>query len=147
VSRLIQLHSITGSLKLKVQRSLGRYTLEPIVMGRTEWVSVLKLSTLWRFGELREEALDELAQMEIDPIDKVILARDYRVEKWLVEGYTELVKRDAGLSAEERKRLGYETAFQLYERREESFRRGLSYGTVPRACSTLWMRVFVMHSD
>jgi len=67
--------------------------------------------------------------MEIDLIDKVILARDYRVEKWLAEGYTELVKRDAGLSAEERKRLGYETAFQLYGRREESFRQGLSrYG-------------------
>jgi len=75
--------------------------------------------------------------MEIDPIDKVILARDYRLEKWLVEGYTELVKRDAGLSAEERKRLGYETAFQLYERREESFRRGLSYHGGTRVFDTL----------
>jgi hypothetical protein len=116
---------------------LARYTLEPIIMGRPEWVSVLKLSTLWRFGELREEALDELAQIQIDPIDKVILARDYSVEKWLVEGYTELVQRDAGLSAEERRMLGYEVAFQLYERREESFRRGLSRYGASRMFDTL----------
>jgi hypothetical protein len=118
---------VTRRLELIVQRSLNRYTPEPITMGRAEWVSVLKLSTLWRFGELRDEALAELAQIEpVEPVDKVILARAYRVERWLVEGCAELIKRPAGLSAEERERLGHETAFRLYERREASLRQSLS---------------------
>jgi hypothetical protein len=45
-----------------------------------EWISVLKLSTLRTFRELRQEAVDELSQIKIDPVDKVMLARDYRVE-------------------------------------------------------------------
>jgi hypothetical protein len=94
-------------------------------MGREEWLSVLKLSTLWRFKELRTKALNRLSQIQIDPVDKVILARDYGVEGWLVEGYTELVKRDEGLSSEARRRLGYETALQLYVKREDTYKRGL----------------------
>lgn len=94
-------------------------------MNREEWTSVLKLSTMWRFGELRKKAIGELTKLAIDSVDKVILARDYKVEKWLVDGYTELVRRDPGLSSKEWKRLSYETALQLYEKREDTFRRGL----------------------
>jgi len=61
------------------------------------------------------------------PIDKVLLARTYKVEKWLVEGYAELVRRDGGISLEERQTLGHETTLKLYEMREDTFKRGLKY--------------------
>jgi hypothetical protein len=93
-------------------------------MGREEWISVLKLSTLWEFKDLRKEALDKLSRIEIDAVDKVMLAR---VERWLAEGYMQLVKRNGGISSEEAKKLGYETTFQLYERREDAFRRSLAH--------------------
>jgi hypothetical protein len=92
-------------------------------MGREEWISVLKLSTLWAFGALRQKALDQLSRIEMGPIDKVMLARDYRVEAWLIEGYSGLIYRRDSLSSEERKKLGYETTIRLYEQREEAWRR------------------------
>jgi hypothetical protein len=94
-----------------------------------EWISVLKLSTAWKFAELRQKALVTLTRFEIDPVEMVILARSYKVEKWMFSAYTQLVRRDAGLSAKEFRILGYDTAFQLCEKREESFRQSLSqYG-------------------
>lgn len=111
--------------RVEDEYSLSRFTLKPWLLGREEWTSVLKLSTMWRFEELRQEAMNELAQMVIGSVEKVALAREYRVEKWLVDGYTELIKRDTGLSSEEKERLGYETTIRIYEKREYTFRRGL----------------------
>jgi len=91
-----------------------------------EWISVLKLSTGWKFAKLRRKALVNLTRLKIDPVERVILARNYKVESWMVNAYTQLVMRDAGLSMKEARILGYDTAFQLCEKREESFRRSLS---------------------
>jgi hypothetical protein len=85
--------------------SLSRYIEKPVNMGREEWTSVLKLATLWRFGELRQEALDELAQIDIEPVDRIILAREYKVENWLVDGYMELVAQDGILSSKDKTTL------------------------------------------
>jgi len=97
----------------------------PVVMGCEGWTSVLKLSTLWEFKQMRQEAVNKLSQSPMKPIDKVVLARTYEVEKWLVEGYAELVRRDGGISSEERQTLGLETTLKLYEMREDTFKRGL----------------------
>jgi hypothetical protein len=112
-------------------------------MNREEWLSVLKLSTLWEFEELRKKAIAELSKVEIEAVDKVIFARSYRVGTWLFEGYKALVEREASLSSEEAERLGYKTAFQLCLRREDTFRRrgGIkSYrsfnGVEPDICET-----------
>jgi hypothetical protein len=90
-----------------------------ILINRDGWASVLKLSTLWTFQELRLKAVNALSANSGDPVDKVILARDYKVENL---GYYELVKRDAGMSPEDRRRLGYETACKLYVLRERIFK-------------------------
>ena len=87
-------------------------------MGREEWISVLKLSNLWAFAELRHKAVEELLMTNIDPVEMVMLAREYKVEILLVKGYVGLITRNKGPSAEEAKRLGYETTIQLYGRRE-----------------------------
>jgi hypothetical protein len=92
-------------------------------MNKEEWLSVLKLSTIWAFDEIRKKAIAELSKINMDTVDKVILARTYSVGDWLYEGYTALVKREAGLSSEEAERLGYETAFRLCQRRENTFRK------------------------
>jgi hypothetical protein len=102
----------------------------------------LKLSTLWAFTELRREAIKGLSKLDLDPVDKVMLARDYKVQNWLVEGYTTLVMRDAAPTLVETRKLGYETSFQLYEMREETFRRGMEqsyhhYGSNSRIFNNL----------
>jgi hypothetical protein len=87
-------------------------------MGSEEWISVLKLSTMWTFGELRQLAIKWLGRLDINPVEKVMLARNYKVERLLVRGYMELIKRKEGPSVEEAKILGYEAAIRLYEKRE-----------------------------
>lgn len=88
-------------------------------MSEEEWISVLKLSTLWGFSDLREKAIGELAWRTMDPVSRVELARKYRVKEWLIAGYRDLVKRSASISMEESERLGWRTAIQLYQLREE----------------------------
>jgi hypothetical protein len=92
-------------------------------MNQDQWVSVLKLSTMWAFKEIKEKAIAELSKINMDVMDKVLLARSYRVGDWLYEGYIALVKREASLSAEEAEKLGYETAFRLCQRREYAFKK------------------------
>lgn len=92
-------------------------------MEEEEWISVLKLSSLWGFSSLREEAISQLSGSTMDPISWVELARKYRVKEWLIAGYGDLVKRPASISMEESERLGWRTAIQLYQLREECIKR------------------------
>jgi len=94
-------------------------------MGSEEWISVLKLSTMWTFGDLRQKAIKSLERLNINPLEKVMLARTYKVESFLVGGYKELIKRKEGPSLEEAKTLGYEAAIQLYEKREHHRQEGI----------------------
>jgi hypothetical protein len=110
-------------VRLICKLHLSRNSLSQCVkMNQEQWLSVLKLSTLWEFDEIRKKAIAELSKVNMDTADKVVLARSYRVGDWLYEGYTALVKREAGLSSEEAEKLGYETAFRLCQRREDTFR-------------------------
>ena len=84
-----------------------------------EWISVLKLSTLWGFSGLREKAISQLSASTMGPVSWVELARKYQVKEWLITGYRDLVKRPANISMEESERLGWRTTVQLYQLREE----------------------------
>ena len=130
---------------MKNEYSLSRFTPRPKKFGSKEWFSVLKLSTLWAFGELRQQALNGLSSIAIDPVDRVMLAREYRVEIWLVEGYMELVRRDAGLFRKAQMRLGYETSLRLYEKREDTFLRNMESGLRRRVFFLIiWRGTFVI---
>jgi hypothetical protein len=96
---------------------------QSVRMNKEQWVSVLKLSTMWAFDEIREKAIAELSKTNMDTVDKVVLGRSFSVGIWLLEGYFTLVTREAGLTSTEAKRLGYETAFRLCQRREDAFRK------------------------
>jgi hypothetical protein len=110
-------------VRLICKLHLSRNSLSQCVkMNQEQWLSVLKLSTMWAFDKIRKKAIAELSKTNMDTVDKVILARSYSVGDWLYEGYIALVKREAGLSSEEAKRLGYETAFRLCQKREDTFR-------------------------
>lgn len=104
--------------------TLSRYDTIPITMTATEWISVLKLSTMWRFGKLRREAIEELTKLEHNPVKKILLGREYRVERWLIEGYKELVEREAALTETEKTDLGDAATIKIYEGREATFRTG-----------------------
>ncbi|KZV76191.1 hypothetical protein PENSPDRAFT_747885 [Peniophora sp. CONT] len=105
-----------------------------------EWMSVLKLSTMWCLDDLRNKAIcsaDQevatLAENEDRVIDKILLGKQYRVSRWLLEGYEVLGRRDVRLSANERDRLGMASALRVWELREEYWAWTRSRPTRPSA--------------
>ncbi|KAF4620798.1 hypothetical protein D9613_001031 [Agrocybe pediades] len=67
-----------------------------------KWISVLKLSTLWFLTKFRALAISEIERInELTSIQKVQMGRAYKISKWVVEGFTEFVMREARISAEE----------------------------------------------
>ena len=87
--------------------------------GVAQWTSVLKLSTLWEFDELRKAAIDALSTaLRNDPIDRVILSRQFGITTWLLPALNELAQRPESLTIEEANRLGIETALMIASVRE-----------------------------
>jgi len=83
-----------------------------------EWTSVLKLSTKWEFRMLRLAAIDTLISLQIGPVERIVLARQYDIRHWMAPALNELAKRPQPLGLEEGIRLGLETALKLASVRE-----------------------------
>ncbi|SJK98068.1 uncharacterized protein ARMOST_01325 [Armillaria ostoyae] len=88
------------------------------------WLSVLKLSGLWRLADTRNIAISGLTTLmwKIDPVDRVILGRRYSVAPWLSSGFMDLVHRVEMVSEEEADKIGLETALQIQRVRETFLR-------------------------
>jgi hypothetical protein len=84
-------------------------------------ISVLKLSTMWEFTDIREWTIQELSNKEIGmgAIEKIECARNFEVKRWLLDGYIELLKRAETITDEESERLGWRTAAKLLRLREQ----------------------------
>ncbi|RXW15126.1 hypothetical protein EST38_g10734 [Candolleomyces aberdarensis] len=59
----------------------GTFKLE-----KEEWIGVLNLSTRWNMKQIRKHAIDELSKISLDPVEKVVLAREHKVAKWFRDG-------------------------------------------------------------
>ncbi|KAH6894024.1 hypothetical protein BKA70DRAFT_1320305 [Coprinopsis sp. MPI-PUGE-AT-0042] len=113
-------------LKAFLPRASAMYDDKP-GLTQEEWISVLKLSTLWLFNDLRELAISNLSSPWLcpisDPIDLICLAKEYRVQGWLLQGYEQVVDRlitvngpdgePMTLTAQEGKRIGMDVALEL----------------------------------
>ncbi|KAI6004925.1 hypothetical protein EDD15DRAFT_2359836 [Pisolithus albus] len=86
--------------------------------GIEQWTSVLKLSTTWNFGRLRQAAIDALIECGIGAVDRVILSQRYHIPNWLLPALNELAKRPEPITLEEAKRMGIDTALKLASVRE-----------------------------
>ncbi|KDR75509.1 hypothetical protein GALMADRAFT_268084 [Galerina marginata CBS 339.88] len=91
-------------------------------MSKDEWISVLTLSSEWRFLRLRGMAISELERLEsLTSIEKICLGRDLHISSWVVAGYVELVKRGDPITDEEAIDIdtGYiTTVYKLFRIRE-----------------------------
>lgn len=65
-----------------------------------DWAAVLRLSSAWKFDALRRLALDQLDPL-IEPYDRLILARIYGFQSWVLPALEGLVRRDRPLSRSE----------------------------------------------
>ena len=93
------------------------------------WKSILSISSRFKMTKLRTRAIDEITAFypRIDPVDQIVLAVQYDVNRWLSIGYAALVRRETPLECEEARRLGVDTMCLIAKAREryrsESVRR------------------------
>lgn len=86
--------------------------------------AVLRLATLWQCQRLRNRALKRL-DLLAPPLEKLLLARLYSIQRWLIPACTALVLRDVPLSIAEARELDLEDVVRIFSAREEIFRRRL----------------------
>ena len=94
---------------------------------KDEWVSILKVSTLWHFLGLRKMAIQALETGSFSfgifspnsttgalliATEKIILGRKYSISSWVEAGYTELAI-NGNISNTEMREIGSEVSFQL----------------------------------
>ncbi|CAA7263125.1 unnamed protein product [Cyclocybe aegerita] len=88
---------------------------------KEEWVSVLKLSTIWNMKRIRTYAIHRLStQVTFLPMEKILLARAHKVAAWLNEGVTSLVNDVPSPELEDIATLGWETAARILWIRDKS---------------------------
>ncbi|KAJ7656478.1 hypothetical protein DFH06DRAFT_1199690 [Mycena polygramma] len=92
-------------------------------MAKDNWISVLKLSTLWYFLDARDLAIKQLNDRgDIGSVERILLARQYDVASWLRIGYTDLARREEGISLEDAEKIGWQTTVRLYQTREAAIK-------------------------
>ncbi|KAI0629687.1 hypothetical protein C8Q77DRAFT_1025903, partial [Trametes polyzona] len=85
-----------------------------------EWTSILSLATRWDFASVRALAIRQLQALDMAPVDRVLLAREFDIGgRWALAAYTALCERPAPLSVAEASRLGVETAAVVAQIREQ----------------------------
>jgi len=86
---------------------------------KDEWISVLKISSLWFYQDLRNMALKYLDDdPSLSNIDRITLGRAYSIPKWVNEGLCALGHSHTVLNADVLSSLGHLTALHVYQIRE-----------------------------
>ncbi|OCH84254.1 hypothetical protein OBBRIDRAFT_799251 [Obba rivulosa] len=83
-----------------------------------QWVSVLNLSTMWRFDRLRAIAIRKLSVLLDDPIQRIVLAKTYHVTEWLVPALNALARRAETLQPADVEQIGVDYALKVAAVRE-----------------------------
>lgn len=79
---------------------------------------------MWDFDEIKKTALSEVTHTmpQRTPLERIALAVEHNVPRWLLDGYAALVQQDQPLTRREVDALGHETVYQLLQLREQSYR-------------------------
>lgn len=96
---------------------------------KAEWISVLKISTLWRCLNLRKNAISELESdrpaMNLTSLEKILLGRKYSISSWVGDGYTAILKSRNIITDEEMQSIGNLDSFKLMRMIHRQTRTGL----------------------
>jgi len=72
---------------------------------------------MWYFCGIREVAIRRLSQKNafwtITSLEKIVLARAYKVPLWLTQGLRELAEKNTLVTRQDAKTIGFENAFVL----------------------------------
>ncbi|GBE86157.1 hypothetical protein SCP_0900340 [Sparassis crispa] len=84
-----------------------------------EWISVLKLSSMWNFERIRTTAIRNLSHnMQGDPVGRLVLSKKYAIGEWMVPALNALARRTQPLQRADVDAIGLDDALKLAEVRE-----------------------------
>ena len=78
---------------------------------------LLKLSNKLGISEIRNAVVQALSGA-LGSVDRIQLGTEFQVDRWLLEGYKQLVLAKEGISAEDEERLGWKTTSKLFRLRD-----------------------------
>ena len=78
-----------------------------------EWITVLKLSTMWRCLDQRARAVRQVLESGISPVEQIQLGRQYFVGSLVLSGFRGLITRKEMITEEEAATIGLIDAFRL----------------------------------
>ncbi|KAI6113525.1 hypothetical protein EV401DRAFT_2211468 [Pisolithus croceorrhizus] len=96
---------------------------------RETWLAILGLASRWGFESIRELAIQQLERLPMDPVDKITLYKEHKLDKkLLVPSFVELCKSPTLPSPAEAERLQMETILRLAAARERALTRAAEQG-------------------
>ncbi|KAJ3767241.1 hypothetical protein FB446DRAFT_793371 [Lentinula raphanica] len=85
----------------------------------SEWTSVLNLADMWCMDRIREHAIKTMNKTEgVDPVEKLVVARTYRVDAWLSPSLDAIIRRSQDWTEHDVERLGLSTVLKLVALRD-----------------------------
>jgi len=84
------------------------------VLSFSQWTLVLELADRYCMDSLRRHAISKMEHIQqVDPVDKLVLARRFNVSQWLLPSFTEILQRSNSLDHRAVDSLGVETVLRL----------------------------------
>ncbi|KAF8621445.1 hypothetical protein AX15_007799 [Amanita polypyramis BW_CC] len=96
-----------------------------------EWMDLLAIASTYGFTKVYRRAAYEIDDLDdsIDPIERILLAKRLKVNRWLAPAYAALCLRTDPITASEAEKLGMYTFVALVAARESFYRDNSSLNT------------------
>jgi len=114
----VHLEGITGSDFAPFVDLMNPGALPEIDLSLAEWISVLKLSTMWEFTSPRQYAITQISKLGISSARRINLARDYHIREWLLPSLVAYAQQEDAITADDVDLLGWEVVLKLLQARE-----------------------------
>ncbi|KAG1727468.1 uncharacterized protein EDB91DRAFT_1061124 [Suillus paluster] len=93
------------------------------------WLVILELSTRWKFLRMKELAVDQLQNLEMDPVEKIAIYNKYELDNsLLLREYKHLCTREGRMSIEEGEKVGLPTILGIHQARERALMSAVAQG-------------------
>ncbi|KAG6329491.1 hypothetical protein ID866_9596 [Astraeus odoratus] len=95
------------------------------------WLTIMTLAAQWGFESMRNLAISQLECISLDPVDKIALYKEHKVDgRLLIPSYIELCRSPTLPSPAEGERLKMETVLRLAAARERALMRAVERGCI-----------------
>lgn len=94
-----------------------------------KWLVILRLATRWGFGRVRKLVVRQLEKLDLQPIDKIKIYSDFRIDaQLLIPSYSTLAKSPTLPPLSEAAKLDIETILKLTMVRERALQKAAEDG-------------------